>query len=122
MASPEPRSFDSSDATLTDAPAEVIRHERFFELRSSLSGRRTVVLGIIGAAAFFGAWELGHLLTPDESKRFLPSPREVIATLWRLLVEKNFLRDIGISVTRIFVSFFAACAVAAPLEIGRAHV
>lgn len=98
-------------------PEVVARKERFFELRSSISGRRGIVLGVVGALAFFGIWEIGHYLTPDQSKRFLPSPEQVLSTIWYLIVEKNFLYDIGKSCMRIFVSFFAACAIAVPLGI-----
>jgi len=40
------------------------RKEGFFELRYVPSARRTTLLGIIGALAFFGIWEIGHYLIP----------------------------------------------------------
>jgi NitT/TauT family transport system permease protein len=98
-------------------PPEVIRKPRFFELRGTVSGRRAAVLGVIGAAVFFGIWELAHDLSPEQSKRFLPSPGHVFATLYQLIAEKGFLYDVAKSCMRIFVSFFAACAVAVPLGI-----
>ena len=88
-----------------------------FELRATLSGRAMTVLGLAGACGFFVLWELGHYLTPDESKRFLPSPQHVLGALWTLLAEKEFIFDIAKSCYRIFVSFFAACVVAVPLGI-----
>ena len=88
-----------------------------FELRATLSGRATTLLGLMGAAGFFILWELGHYLTPEESKRFLPSPQHVLGALWTLLAEKDFIFDVAKSCYRIFVSFFAACVVAVPLGI-----
>ena len=88
-----------------------------FELRATISARATILLGLAGAAAFFVVWELGHYLTPEESKRFLPSPRHVLGALWTLLAEKDFIFDIAKSCYRIFVSFFIACLVAAPVGI-----
>ncbi|MEE9194313.1 MAG: hypothetical protein V3U44_00610 [Alphaproteobacteria bacterium] len=53
------RSLDDYAAALED---DTLRHEEpFFELLSPPSARRTVVLGIIGAAAFFAIWEAGYL-------------------------------------------------------------
>ena len=47
----------------------------------------------------------------------MPSPRNVVAALWTLILEKNYLADLGISAYRIFVSFFAASAIAVPLGL-----
>ena len=41
----------------------------------------------------------------------------MLAALWTLLAEKDFIFDIAKSCYRIFVSFFAACVVAVPLGI-----
>lgn len=74
-------------------------------------------LGTAGALIFLGIWELGHLMTPVEGQRFLPSPIRVIYVLYDLLAHKGFIYDIAKSVQRIFVSFFLACAIAVPLGI-----
>ncbi len=91
--------------------------ERFFELLSPPSGRRTAVLGVIGAALFFAAWEAGHYATPESGQRFLPAVEQVIGQLAFLFTEKGFLGDVLISCMRIFGSFFAASAVAIPIGI-----
>ncbi len=75
------------------------------------------VLGVLGALVFFGIWEAAHYLTAEESRRVPPSPQHVIATHYWLIAEKGYLSDIGISAYRIFVSFFAACALAIPLGV-----
>lgn len=98
-------------------PVFVPPKERFFELRAMLGRRRVMVLGIVGALAFFGVWELAHYLTPVERQRFLPSVEHIGATLVYLFAEKNFLHDVAKSLMRIFVSFFGACAVAVPLGV-----
>ena len=93
------------------------RKSSFFELRGNVSRRATLVLGILGGLAFFGIWELGHFLTADASKRFLPSPQKVVSTFWYLLTEKGYIYDIVKSCYRIYGSFFLVCVVAVPLGI-----
>lgn len=88
-----------------------------FDLRATIGARAATALGLAGAVGFFVLWELGHYLTPEESKRFLPSPQQVVAALWTLLAEKDYIYDIAKSCYRIFVSFAAACLIAVPLGI-----
>ena len=99
------------------APAVRRRRRQVLRLLTPVGSNQVLVYGVVGAAAFFGLWEAGHYLTAEESRRFLPSPQHVIATLVWLLEEKGYLGDVGISVYRIFVSFFAACALAVPLGV-----
>jgi NitT/TauT family transport system permease protein len=109
------RPLDDDAAALED---DTLRHEEpFFELLSPPSARRTVVLGIIGAAAFFAIWEAGNYLTPESGKRFLPAVEEVLSRLHYLFAEKNFLSDVLISCMRIFGSFFVASVIAIPLGV-----
>ena len=90
---------------------------KFFELRHDPSRINTVVLGLVGAAIFVGVWEAGHYLTPEEGRKFLPSVEEVLYALVDLFREQDFLDDVIASCIRIFVSFFAAAAVAVPLGV-----
>jgi len=89
----------------------------YLRLLTPTSSRETLILGVIGAFLFFLLWEAAHYATDEESRRFLPSPQHVVATLITLIVERNFLSDVLISAYRIFASFFAACLVAVPLGI-----
>jgi len=91
--------------------------ERFLELLTVPSGRRAAILGLIGVAAFFLIWELGHYLTPDQGKRFLPAVEQVISQLVTLYVEKGFIHDVLISCGRIFGSFLVACLISVPLGV-----
>ena len=100
-----------------DAGEAHVRRERFFELLSSPSPRRAAVLGVVGAVCFFGIWEIGHYLTPESGRRFLPAVEQVVGRLIFLFAEKGFLADVLISCMRIFVSFFAACVIAVPLGV-----
>ena len=86
-------------------------------LMSTLSGRQTTILGLIGMVAFFSLWEISHLMTAEESKRFLPSPLSVAEALVTLIREKNFMADVAVSAFRIFGSFFIACIIAIPLGV-----
>ncbi len=107
--------LDDGAAALED---DTLHHkERFFELLSPPPARRTAVLGVIGALAFFGIWEAGHYMTPESGQRFLPAVEEVLGRLRYLFAEKDFLGDVLISCMRIFGSFFVASAVAVPLGI-----
>jgi NitT/TauT family transport system permease protein len=107
----------TSREPIGEAPLFAAPKERFLELRSQASRGRTVVLGLVGALAFFAIWELGHYATPVASRKFLPSVEQVIAALAVLFLEKDFLHDVLISCYRIVVSFLAASAVAVPLGI-----
>ena len=99
-------------------PRFVPPKEKFFGLRARLSRQKTAALGIVGAALFLLIWEVGHYMMPEAKQRFLPSVEHVLATLYYLFAEKGFIHDVLKSCYRIFVSFFAACAVAVPLGIG----
>jgi len=99
------------------APIYIPPKERFLEFRRKPSGSRAAILSIIGALCFFGAWELGHYLTADSAKKFLPSIGQVVAAAYTLFFERNFLHDVYISCWRILVSFSAAAAVGIPIGI-----
>ncbi len=101
-------------APVEDAPR---RKERFFELLSPPSASRTAMLGVLGAALFFVAWEIGHYTTPESGQRFLPAVEQVVGKLIFLFTEKGFLKDVLVSCMRIFGSFFAASLIAVPLGI-----
>jgi NitT/TauT family transport system permease protein len=94
-----------------------VEKTRFFELLRDPSPQRAAFLGVIGALAFFAVWQIGHYLTPETSKRFLPSVGDVLGQLVYLYTEKQFLYDVLISCARIFGSFFLASLVAVPLGI-----
>ena len=74
-------------------------------------------LGLIGVAIFIGVWQAGHYLTPEEGRQFLPSAEQVLYALVDLFNEQDFLDDVIASCVRIFVSFFAAAAIAIPLGV-----
>lgn len=94
-----------------------VHKSRFLELLREPSGKRATILGIMGAVAFFAIWQIGHYLTPETSKRFLPAVEDVLGQLYHLYTEKQFLTDVLISCARIFGSFFLASLVAVPLGI-----
>lgn len=99
------------------SPRASRRKESFFEMRTTLVAHKLLFYGVLGALGFFGVWEVGHYITPEASRRFLPSPQHVISTLWSLFAEKDYLYHVLKSLYRIFISFFAACAIAAPIGI-----
>ena len=104
----------------TKSPAvlpESRERKQVLQLLTPTGPVETMLLGFAGAVAFFLLWEVAHYTTPEESKRFLPPPQDVVATLFNLITEKNFLSDVAISAYRIFASFFAVCVVAIPLGV-----
>lgn len=101
----------------SNAPLFRPARRKFLELRHTPSQRSTILLGFLGAAIFLGVWEAGHYLTPEAGRKFLPSVEEVFQALVVLFGERNFLDDVIASCIRIFVSFFAAAAIAFPLGV-----
>ena len=101
----------------SDAPLFRPARRKFLELRHEPSRFDTILLGLLGAIVFLGVWELGHYLTPEEGRKFLPSVEEVFYALVDLFRERDFLDDVIASCIRIFVSFFAAAAIAVPLGV-----
>jgi NitT/TauT family transport system permease protein len=99
-------------------PRFVPPKEKFFGLRARVPQKKIAILGVVGAVLFFAIWEAGHYMMPEAKQRFLPSVEHVLATLFYLFVEKGFIHDVLKSCYRIFVSFFAASAIAIPLGIG----
>jgi NitT/TauT family transport system permease protein len=73
-------------------------------------------LGLLGWLLFLGAWYWAAEadIAPD---RLFPGPDTVIASLYELLVEKNFAADIWASTQRILTSFAIAIAIALPLGL-----
>ena len=94
--------------------------KQYLRLLTPVTSRQAAYYGVAGAFLFFLIWEAGHYLTPEQSQRFLPSPQIVVATMVRLVVEKNYLADVGISLARVVISFLAACIIAVPMPRPRA--
>ncbi len=99
------------------APLYVPPRERFLEVRGSVGKKESMILGLLGVIAFFGIWEICHYMTPESQQKFLPSVQQVVGKIWGLITEKNYMKDIGKSVYRIYASFAVACLVAVPLGL-----
>lgn len=97
--------------------ARTQRRQQALRLLRPVRPATQALLGVLGVVALFGIWELGHLMSPADSQRFLPSPFEVINALINLFAQKNYLSDVLISIGRVFVSFAACCVVALPLGL-----
>ncbi len=110
------RTRNSKRAT-EKAPINKPPQERFLEIRGSVSRNESIVLGLLGVVAFFGIWEICHYLTPQSQQKFLPGVQQVVGKIYGLIRDKGYLADIGKSVYRIYVSFFAACLLAVPLGL-----
>jgi NitT/TauT family transport system permease protein len=107
----------ASQAQADEAPLFRPKGKGFFALRHQPSRFSTIFLGLLGGGIFLGVWELGHHQLSDEGSKFLPSVEEVFNALVDLFREDNFLDDVLASLQRIFISFFAAAAVAVPLGV-----
>lgn len=93
---------------------DVVRALPWFEFKQTLQPRTRVVLGVVGAALFLGAWQIAG--TSDGVPRALfPPPTDVGRALWRLFAEQNFAADVWASFVRIMLSFGLAALIALPL-------
>lgn len=104
-------------AATDDAPVFVAPRRRFLELREQPAANRSMLLGALGVIGFFALWELGHHLTAESSRKFVPSVGQVAAALYNLFANENFLHDVAVSCRRIFFSFLAASAIGVPIGI-----
>lgn len=87
-----------------------------FAYRGTSSTRADVALGVVSFLGFIGIW-YGVALFEIVPQRFLPTPDKVVAALYRMLVEQNFLDDIWISVGRVWVAFLLSAVMAIPVGI-----
>lgn len=92
------------------------RRQRWFEYHKPIPALRSLFLGVAVWVLFFGMWELAAA-KGWINVLFMPPPHRVLSTLYTMIVERNFLSDVGISIYRILVSFALACAVAIPLGV-----
>ncbi|GHC28030.1 ABC transporter permease [Aidingimonas halophila] len=90
--------------------------QRWFEFLAPISRKWRIILGTSIWILFFGLWELA-VLSGWVNTLLVPSPLQVINTLYELFAERGFLMDVGISVARILGSFVVACAIAIPLGV-----
>jgi NitT/TauT family transport system permease protein len=72
---------------------------------------------VLGVCAFIGFITIWALISEFEivPQRFLPLPWEVVVALWGMLVERNFLEDIWISVARVWSAFLLSVVMAVPI-------
>ena len=116
-AGPRPAPKTRIPIELDESPLYVAPRVRIFEFRAKPSLARTVGLAIVGAGAFFIIWQMAHFFTSEVSQKFFPSPVQVLAALYALFAEKNFLVDVLKSCYRVFASFFLAALVAVPVGL-----
>ena len=101
----------------TEAPEFRPPREKFLSIRGTVTGRQSFLLGLAGLMLFLLIWQVGHWATPELERKFLPGVDEIVGKIFFLIKEKGFLADIGVSLYRIYVSFFVACIVAVPLGL-----
>lgn len=99
-----------------EQPVRKRRRTRWFEYHKPIPAVWSLTLGVSVWVIFFGLWELAAARGWVDTL-FMPPPHQVIGTLYTMIVERNFLSDIGISIYRILLSFGMACAVAIPLGV-----
>jgi NitT/TauT family transport system permease protein len=90
--------------------------QSLFAYRGTSSTRADVVLGIMSFVAFILLW-YAVAFFEVVPQRFLPTPDKVVAALYKMLTEQQFLDDIGISVARVWVAFFMSAVLAIPIGI-----
>jgi NitT/TauT family transport system permease protein len=118
MARPEDQAKAGERPASSPVPAR--RHgaswRELFTFRAAPQPRLELWLGIGAFVLVLVLWsavaELG-LVHPQ----FLPSPRAVIASWYRLFTEVGYVGDIGISIGRVWAAFLASAVIAIPLGI-----
>jgi NitT/TauT family transport system permease protein len=75
-----------------------------------------VVLGVSFFILFFAGWSIATF-GGFVSKIFLADPIAMLRSGWDLLVNQGFLKDIGMTVSRVLGGFLIATALALPLGI-----
>jgi NitT/TauT family transport system permease protein len=93
-----------------------VYRRRWFGFLTPLRQPWRLILGVSIWVIFFGLWEIA-VLSGWVNPLLVPSPVQVLATLYELFAERGFLSDVGISVARILGSFAVACVIAIPLGI-----
>jgi NitT/TauT family transport system permease protein len=87
-----------------------------FIYRGTSTSRADAVLAIFAFIGFIGFWyAIAQLeIVPQ---RFLPLPWRVVTALYSMLVDYDFLDDIGISVARVWSAFLLSAVTAIPIGI-----
>jgi len=108
---------ETKNTVLEEAPLFIPPKEKFFAVRGTVTGRQGFVLGFLGLISLLAIWQIGHWLTPELQRRFLPGVDEVVGKIIYLIANKGFLGDIAVSLYRIYLSFFVACVVSVPIGL-----
>ena len=85
-----------------------------FAYRGGGTGRSTLLLGVCAFIGFIALWSLISWFEVVQ-RRFLPLPWDVVDALRGMLVERDFLDDIAISVARVWGAFLLSVAMAVPI-------
>lgn len=88
----------------------------WFIFQANLPLGAKIALAVVAWAILLGAWQLIPTLNPD-IQMLLPTPTKVLGALYVLFDEKDFIADIGQSLTRIGISFAIAVATALPIAL-----
>lgn len=94
----------------------MVNRRSLFAFRGSSSSRTDAILAVFAFVGFVVIW---HAISEFEivPQRYLPLPHNVIAALYQMLVERNFIDDIWISVFRVWTAFLLSVAMAVPIGI-----
>jgi len=93
-----------------------LKKKRLFAVRKPVSRYQAIISAVIVWIVFFVLWYVTtHVGIVN--KLLVPAPEKVFGSLYDLLAEQGFIIDIGISISRVLVSFIMACIVAVPLGI-----
>lgn len=90
--------------------------KRWLALREPVSQSQSLISAIFIWTLFFAIWE-GVSLAGLVNDLLVPAPHTVLTTLVDMLINRDLLSDILISVWRVVFSFGIACAIAVPLGV-----
>ncbi|MBO6814975.1 MAG: ABC transporter permease [Rhizobiaceae bacterium] len=89
---------------------------QWLQLRKPVSSRQSLISAIFIWVLFFAVWE-GVARAGLVNSLLVPSPHAIVTTLVDMLINRDFVYDILISIWRVVLSFGIACSVAIPLGI-----
>lgn len=89
---------------------------QLFRFRGTVAPRTEWILAVVAFVAFVLLWQAiaAYELMPA---RFMPGPLAVLQALGRMLVQSDFIVDIGISIARVWVAFLLCIVLAIPLGV-----
>lgn len=94
---------------------ETVGQSHRIDYKKNYSSAVNFALGLSGMVVFLLFWQL--MSAYSDRPQLFPSPTRVLAALYDLFMERDFIHDVWSSLKRIITSFSIAAAIALPLGL-----